>query len=313
MRRSRLFSWLMATSPLTLLLWLAVTGRFNTNAEFPTRPDPPGFENALEAYIPFVQEAKKLPTIYSSRVSAQLEKVLETADTTFPQVLPTQLEDNFRDDLLRPIIESQNRVITLTTVKHRGLIAANRPDEAVLTLGKALRLTQMLCIGDSGANSRSTALATIFLEQIEESLGQCKEETLALLTTELLKQESRRPDLLRAFKNDVILLSIAAATRKNGVTMDEAKWASETLQEISNGKPIGESLKRLRKWKPGSDTTRMWEMLIGWNLMIKNENNLRRKKELLFAKLRAILPPAIATNSFAGQAQLVSTTRNITK
>lgn len=298
----------MATSPLLLLGWLALTGRFSGGVEFPTRPDPPGFANALRAYIPFVLAVRRLPDTYSSKDELQLESALELADAQFPQILPTRLEDNFRDDLLRPILDSQRKVVAWVREKHSQLLLANRFDEATVTLVKGIRLTLMLNLGDSGDHSRSTTIATSFLEQIDSSVSKCKPETQAWIASELKKQESRRPDIIRCFKNDVNLLTIAAATKSNNVSMDEAKWAAQALEEVSKGKPIDDILRRLRKWSPGPEASRMWDIVCGWNLMIKNEENLRRKKAQIFAQLGSTPPPILANRFIAGRTQLASST-----
>ncbi len=296
-----MLSWLLAFSPILLLVWLAVTGRFSSESEFPTRPDPPGFGERLKYYVPLVRAVRQLPESYSADSLSDFEAALDLAADPFPPIYPTKLEDNFQDDLVRPIVESQKKLMRWMRDRLQTLWQHQQYDHALVLLAKGLRVAQIMNNCDSGAHSRSCALAIGIYEQIEELLPKTSPKARNFAATELLKQETKQVNLSSSFKNDVELLSFAAQTHKNGITTDEVHWAKEALEAILQGQPIDVLMQRLRRWGQTATASRMWQLVSCWNLMIKYETNLRSRKASIIKMLGANPDSMVSQNLFAGK------------
>lgn len=268
----RVLNWTLVSAPFLLVGWIAVSARvlsFDTEAE---RSDPPGFDGAIEAWAPFVREARRVgtDTTLESRTERLLLVYAKLPDAPRP-VPPTQLGRCLNTDLRRPLY-----VAATTVARETHAVLQSRLKE-----GQFHRVTDLVwgltCLAQSLRQSDIVALieANRRLRDldhlIDQALPYLTDEQLAELSRRLIWLEERREPATQICRNDLALFTSIIGRSDSEEAVAALNVLRSALREAKRGGTLGPFQAEAKELKPGPLRDRVLSLLISWQVILNQE------------------------------------------
>ncbi|MEW5884640.1 MAG: hypothetical protein AB1725_10510 [Armatimonadota bacterium] len=282
----RAFNWTLVSAPFLLVGWVAFSARvlsFETEVE---RADPPGFDRAIEAWAPFVREARNVGS--DATVESRIERLLMVY-ATMPDaprpVPPTQLGRCINTDLRRPLYIAATAVARETNAVLRSLIEQQQfhrvPDLVwgLTCLVQSLRQSDVVALIEANRHLRE-------LQQIvEHALPHFGNDQVAELSRRFIWLEERRKPATVICRTDLTLFNSIVGRSGSDDTVAALGVLRSALREAKRGAGVESFREQAAELKPGPLRDRVQGLLIAWQVVLNQE---RENRELAMRAIRLV-------------------------
>jgi len=282
----RAFNWTLVAAPFLLVGWVAFSARvlpFGTEAE---RTDLPGFDRALEAWAPFVREARKVGT--DATIESRIERLL-LVYSKMPEaprpVPPTQLGRCFNTDLRRPLYAAATAVARETLAVLHTLQEQRQYQRfadlawGLTCLAQSLRQSDVIALIE--ANRRLRELQEI----IERALPHLTDDQIAELSRRFIWLEERRKPATEICRTDLSLLTSLVGRSDSDDTVAALEVLRSALREAKTGAGVESFRVQAGELKPSVLRDRVEALLIAWQVVLVQE---RENRELAMCAIKLV-------------------------
>lgn len=282
----RAFNWTLVSAPFLLVGWVAFSARvlsFQTEVE---RADPPGFDRAIEAWAPFVREARNVAS--DATVESRIERLLMVyatmPDAPMP-VPPTQLGRCFNTDLRRPLYIAATTVARETNAVLRSLIEQQQfhrfPDLVwgLTCLVQSLRQSDVVALIEANRHLRELR------QLVESALPHLTDEQVAELSRRLIWLEERRRPSTEICRTDLTLFTSVVGRSDSDATVAALQLLRSALREAKGGGSTESYRAQSDTLPPGLLRDRVRGILIAWQVVLSQE---RENRELALDAIQLV-------------------------
>lgn len=282
----RAFNWVLVSAPFLLVGWVAFSARvlsFETEVE---RVDPPGFDRAIEAWAPFVREARSVGT--DMTLESRVERLL-TIYSKMPEdpqpIPPTQLGRCLNTDLRRPLYTAATAVARETDTVLSALLdhrQFQRFEDLVWGLTQLIQsLRQSDVVALIEANRRLRAL----LRTVELALPHLDDGQVAELSRRFIWLEERRKAPTEICKTDLRLFTAVIGRSDTQETTNALEVLRSAIRAAKTHRDLESLPARADAISPGILRDRVRSILIAWQVVLDQE---RENRELALHAIRLV-------------------------
>ncbi len=281
-------SWFALLSPVLFLAWIAYAARVGPIGWGTFSPDPPGYREKLEAYVPLIRASRNLAHAKEPHERLRFfREVMASSSPALPVPEAVELGLSAGEDARRPIVLARDGAIREVVRELEFALARKDYESAGRYAVGYVRLAWVLRYGDPTALMISNLNLNSARRYLEEVLPHLGPETLGFITDALIEMEGNRKSLIHLIRRDLSLLEDALISLKATPYYQEALiLASTAMRRASHGDSLDPVMDIVARRLEGKARYYLWTALSSWRTAIEAEVANQRSFRSLLAQAR---------------------------
>jgi len=271
------FYWTLVGSPLLLLGWIGFSARVLPFAGVAERADPPGFDDRIESWAPFVRAAREVGMDHGFEDRVRRLLIALKAIPQDPKPVPAvEFGSTYNTDLRRPLYVAQMVVAR----EAAELLEAMKAREDRRHLAEILAGSVAMLQGTKSSDVVALIEANRRIHALVDACGRsCRslpDEQLAWLVTRLIAIEERRVPATEILRNDVALFAAIIGSTESEEALEALELVRQAYKAAKSGKDLSPFRSKAERIPNSILGDRVRSLLIAWDVALKQEEENRR-------------------------------------